>query len=149
MKKRVTGIYFTVLLIGILYAAFIAFSSRNNITINTRTEEKEVAIWDGCMEMTQEGEVYYYKGILPKEDTSEKVIVYNTIHMYLEVFIDGNKVYELKAGDNNAVKTTGFCWNTISLTKEDAGKEIVFRVTPFYRVTVNRKEIFFMVLIGK
>ena len=133
MKKRVTGIYFAVLLIGILYAAFVTFSSRNNITINTRTEESGAVIWDESMEMTQEGNVYYYRRILPKEDTSEKVIVYNTVHMYLEVFIDGNRVYELQAGKDDAVKTTGFCWNTISLTQEDAGKEIVFRVTPVYR----------------
>lgn len=133
MKKRVTGIYFAVLLVGILYAVFTAFSSHHNITINTRTEEKEAAIWEDCMEMTKEGGVYYYRRILPKEDTGEKVIVYNTIHMYLEVFIDGNRVYELKAGKDDAVKTTGFCWNTISLTQEDAGKEIVFRVTPVYQ----------------
>lgn len=54
------------------------------------------------------------------------MLVYNTVHMYLEVFIDGDKIYELKGEKGSAVKTTGFCWNVISLTKDDAGKEIVF-----------------------
>lgn len=84
------------------------------------------------MEMEQEGDVYCYSRILPSENTEEKVIVYNTVHMYLEVFIDGDKVYELKSEPGSIVKTTGFCWNKISMKKEDAGKEILFRVTPVY-----------------
>ena len=141
MEKRVTVIYFTVLLIGIMYAVFATYSFRNNI--EARTEDKEVAIWDGQMEMTQEGNVYYYRRILPLNNMNEKVIVYNTVHMYLEVFIDGNKVYELKAKEGNTVKTTGFCWNTISLTEADAGKEIVFQVTPVYRDSKPKGSFFY------
>ncbi len=129
MEKRVTGIYFAVLLVGILCAVYAEISSRGN---DRGTADKEVAVWDGSMETSREGGVYYYRRILPSEDTGEKVIVYNTVHMYLEVFIDGDMVYELKAGEDGAVKTTGFCWNIISLTEDDAGKEIVFRVTPVY-----------------
>lgn len=131
MEKRVTGIYFAVLLVGIIYACFAAFSFHNNI--DAGTADKEVVIWDDQMEVKQEGDVYYYKRILPQENTDEKVVVYNTVHMYLEVFIDGNKVYALKGEKDRPVKTVGFCWNIISLTEDDAGKEIVFQVTPVYR----------------
>ncbi|MBD5494682.1 MAG: GGDEF domain-containing protein [Lachnospiraceae bacterium] len=131
MEKRVTGIYFAVLLIGIIYACLAAFSFCNNI--ENMTVDKEVIIWDDQMEMTQDGDVYYYRCILPDENTNGKVIVYNTVHMYLEVFIDGNRVYTLKGENDRPVKTVGFCWNVISLTKDDAGKEIVFQVTPVYR----------------
>ena len=131
MEKRFTGIYFAVLLIGIIYACLAAFSFRNNI--DNRTVDKEVIIWDDQMEKTQDGDVYYYRCILPDENTNGKVIVYNTVHMYLEVFIDGNRVYALKGEKSSPVKTVGFCWNVISLTKDDAGKEIVFQVTPVYR----------------
>ena len=141
MEKRVTGIYFAVLLIGILYAVFAAFSFRNVIV--SRTEETGVVTWDDDMELTQEGDVYYYTGRLPVENTNEKVIVYNTVHMYLEVFIDGNKVYELKADRDRAVKTTGFCWNVISLTEDDAGREIVFQVTPIYRDSKPKGNFFY------
>lgn len=119
-----------VLLIGILYAIFAAFANHDHIDM--RTADKKVVIWDDYMEKTQEGEVYYYKYTLPSENTNEKVIVYNTVHMYLEVFIDGDKVYELKGEIGKAVRTTGFYWNIISLTEDDAGKEIVFQVTPVY-----------------
>ncbi|MDE6750359.1 MAG: GGDEF domain-containing protein [Lachnospiraceae bacterium] len=131
MEKRVTVFYFAVLLIGIIYACFVTFSFRNNI--DNRTVDKEVIIWDDQMEKTQDGDVYYYRCILPQENTNGKVIVYNTVHMYLEVFIDGNRVYALKGEKDRPVKTMGFCWNVISLTKDDAGKEIVFQVTPVYR----------------
>ena len=131
LERRVTEIYFAVLLIGILYAVFATFSFQYNL--DTRAEDKGVVAWDDQMEMTQEGDVYSYKRVLPSENTNGKVIVYNTVHMYLEVLLDGNKIYELKAEKDRAVKTTGFCWNTISLTSDDAGKEIEFRVTPVYR----------------
>lgn len=131
LEKRVTGIYFAVLLIGIIYACFAEFSFRNNI--DNRIMDKEVVILDDQMEMTQEGDVYYYSCILPDENTDEKVIVYNTVHMYLDVFIDGNRVYTLKAEEDRQIKTLGFCWNIIYLEEVDAGKEIVFQVTPVYR----------------
>lgn len=130
MEKRVTKIYFTILFIGILYAVFASVSSQNKI--NARSGDKVVAKWDNDMEIEREGDTYCYSRILPSENMEEKVIIYNTVHMYLEVFIDGNKVYELKPGQGSIVKTTGFCWNKISLKEEDAGKEILFRVTPVY-----------------
>lgn len=130
MEKRVTAIYVAVLIIGIAYAVFAAFSFRNNV--DTRTVNKEFAIWDDRMEMRQEGDVYYYSRVLPSENTNEKVIIYNTAHMYLEVFIDGDRVYALDGEKNRTVKTTGYYWNVISLTEDDAGKEIIFQVTPVY-----------------
>ena len=141
MEKRVTGIYFAVLIIGILYAIFAAISFRSEI--ETRTEDTGVVLWDDQMEKAQEGNTYYYSRILPLENTDEKVIIYNTVHMYLEVFIDGDRVYALKGEKDKAVKTTGFCWNVIALTAEDAGKEIVFQVTPVYRDSKPKGTFFY------
>lgn len=141
MEKRVTGIYFTILIIGIIYAVVAAFSIRNRINIGN--VEKEVVIWDDSMEMTHEGSTYCYRRILPSENTSEKVIVYNTVHMNLEVFIDGEMVHELKRGEDSTIKTTGFCWNTITLSEEDAGKAIVFQVTPVYSDSTPKGSFFY------
>lgn len=141
MEKRVTGIYFTILLIGIIYAVIAAYSINNRINIGNG--EKEVVIWDDSMEVAHEGSTYCYRRILPSENTRERVIVYNTVHMQLEVFIDGEMVYELKRGEDSTFKTTGFCWNTISLTEDDAGKEIVFRVTPVYSDSTPKGSFFY------
>lgn len=141
MEKRVTGIYFSVLIIGIIFAVFAAFSFSNEIV--TRTEDTGVVLWDDQMEKTQEGDTYYFSRALPLENTDEKVIVYNTVHMYLEVFIDGDLVYALRGEKDRAVKTTGFYWNVISLRREDAGKEIVFQVTPIYRDSKPKGTFFY------
>lgn len=141
MEKRVTGICFAILLIGITYAVFAALTFRNNV--DDRSENKAVAIWNDEMETRQEGNVYYYSKVLPSENLNEKVIVYNTVHMYLEVFIDGNRVYALQADKDRPVKTTGFYWNVISLMGEDAGKEIVFKVTPVYGDGNPKKDFYY------
>lgn len=141
MEKRVTAIYVAVLIIGIAYAVFASFSYCNNV--DTRMVNKEFAIWDDQMNMRQEGDVYYYSRILPSENTNEKVIVYNTAHMYLDVFIDGNRVYALDGEKDRTVKTTGYYWNVISLTEDDAGKEIIFQVTPVYRGSKPSGEFYY------
>ena len=131
MDKRISRIYFTVLLIGVLYAIFVSFSYQSNIF--TWTGDNEVVIWDEEMKMVKKDSAYQYTMTLPQEDIDDKVIVYNTVHMYLEVQIDGRTGYELTPCEDSAIKTTGFCWNVVSLTANDAGKEIVFRVIPAYR----------------
>ncbi len=141
MEKRIKGIYFTLLLIGIISAIYA--SSSFHVIMDDRTEDKGVLVWDEHMEKLQEEGIYYYKGILPAENTNNKLIVYRTIHMYLEVFIDGNKVYELKTEEGNPVKTTGFCWNIISLTEDDAGREIIFKVTPAYSESKPQDTFFY------
>lgn len=141
MEKRVTGIYFAVLLIGIIFAALAAASF--HVNMSSRTEAGGVEAWEDTMELTQEGQVYYYRRTLPTENMNEKVIIYYTVHMCLEVFIDGNKVYELKPEPGGMIKTTGFCWNTIYLTDDDAGKEIVLQVTPVYSDSKPNGSLFY------
>lgn len=141
LDKRATGIYFTVLIIGILYAIFASVSYQSNIF--TWTGDNEVVVWDDEMEMEEKGDGYYYRKTLPGENIDDKVIVYNTVHMSLDVRIDGRTVYELKPSENSAIKTTGFCWNVISLTANDAGKEIVFRVIPAYSDSKPKGSFFY------
>lgn len=141
MDKRVTGIYFIVLIIGIFYAVFASASYQSNIF--TWTGGNEVAVWDDEMDMEQEGDSYCYRTTLPREGIDDKVIIYNTVHMYLQVQLEGRTIYELKPSEDSAIKTTGFCWNVISLTGNDAGKEIVFRVTPAYSDSKPKGSFFY------
>lgn len=141
MDKRVTRIYFIVVIIGFLYAIVASFSYRTNIS--SRAGDSGAITWEDEMEMTKEGNVYCYKTTLPRTDTAGKVIVYNTIHMCLEVQIDGKIVYELQPHEESIIKTTGFCWNVVILTERDAGKEIVFRVTPVYSDAKPQTEFFY------
>lgn len=65
MEKRVTGIYFAVLLIGFLYTMYAAFSFHSHI--DTRAGDRNVVTWDDQMEMTRDGDVYCYRRTLPRE----------------------------------------------------------------------------------
>lgn len=136
LDKRVTRIYFIVLLIGILYSFFASVSYQSNIY--TWEEKNGVVAWDDEMELQKKEGLYCYTKTLPEKNTDDKVIVYNTVHMYLEVQIDERTVYELKPSEDSAIKTTGFCWNVVPLTAGDAGKKIVFRVTPAYSDSIPR-----------
>lgn len=141
MNRRVIKIYITVLLVGIIYSLFASVSYQSNIY--TWEGERGVAVWDDEMEVERDGETYCYKTKLPQKDLDDKVIVYNTVHMYLEVKIDERTVYELKPSEDSVIKTTGFCWNVVSLASGDAGKEIVFRVTPAYSDSRPRGSFFY------
>lgn len=141
MDKRVTGIYFAVLIIGVLYAVFASASYQSNIF--TWTGDSEVITWNDEMDMEKEGDSYCYRTTLPSEGTDDKVIIYNTVHMYLQVQIGGKTIYELKPSEDSVIKTTGFCWNVISLTATDAGKEIVFRVVPAYSDSKPMDDFFY------
>lgn len=141
MEKRVTGIYFAVLLLGIIYAVFAAASAQN--TVEDKSAHEGVVLWADEMEFTAQDGRYYYTRILPPENLSEKVIVYNTIHMFSEVFVDGKRVYALTGEPDAAIKTTGFYWNVIPLTQEYAGKEIVFVITPVYRDAAPKGDFYY------
>ena len=65
LDKRVTRIYFTVLLIGIVYSIFVSVSYQSNIW--ARLGDSKVITWKDEMEMTREGDVYCYKMTLPEK----------------------------------------------------------------------------------
>lgn len=131
MERRVTKIYIAVLVVGLLFGFMVEVSFSNRLQ-DSRTARSSVAVWEQEMTLTRDGGASVFGRILPMENLNKKVIIYNTAHMYLEVLIDGAKVYELRGKPGGLVKTTGYCWNVITLRAEDAGKEISFRVTPVY-----------------
>ena len=72
-------------------------------------------------------------------------LAFYTVHQYVEVYIDGQLVYEMKPSGGSFIKTIGSNWNTIPLYREDAGKEICVNIIPVYESFRNREVEF---LIG-
>ncbi len=130
MEKRVTGIYISLLIMGIA-GAFI-FAAFVHTSIYERQESQAAVVWDGRMAQTTEGESRVYQTTLPSEGLSGKVVAYSSAHMKIDVTIGGETVYSLRAGKPDYMKTTGYQWIFIPLTEADAGKEMVFYVTPVY-----------------
>lgn len=130
MEKRLTRIYLLLLCAGILCCVLGIFAAPTNIY--TREKDGTAVVWDDRMEKSRDGNVYIYRTVLPSEGLEGRVVVYNSAHMRLEVTIGGELVYSLKTGEGSFTRTTGYYWNFICLDREDAGKELVFRVEPVY-----------------
>lgn len=130
MDKKVTKLYYIFAVIGIVFA--ILSEMRNEVQIEDRIPAEAAQVWNEQMKQTERDGSYYYQGTLPEGDIAGKVIGYHTVHMLLEVMIDGQEVYSLTRNEGQKVKTTGYQWNFITLTEQDAGKDIIFKVTSVY-----------------
>ncbi len=140
MDKKMTRAYVIYIIIGILYviyAGVLFYAHTEN-----RTPAQAAQIWDDKMKKTEQNGSVYYSTLLPTEDISGKVIGYNTNHMILEVYIADEIVYSVKS-NQKWTKTTGYRWNLVALSKYDAGKRIVFKVTPVYAKSVPTDSFYY------
>lgn len=135
MDKRITRIYLLITVLGIICTAFAALYFRAYVYERWQDDgmTEGAVSWEGRMQLQTTGGVYRYVTHLPEDVKDGTVIAYDTAHMFLDVAIDGEKVYTLATEAGQGMKTTGYQWNFISLVKEDAGKEIVFLVRPAYQ----------------
>lgn len=144
MDKRITRMYLIIAALGIACTVFSAlfFRAYTYVRQDGSTETKAASWTDRMQKQTADG-VYLFSATLPEDGIAEKVIAYDTTHMFLDVEIDGKTVYTLKTEDGKWMKTTGYQWNFISLMEEDAGKEIVFYVRPAYKDTKPKGNFYY------
>lgn len=71
-------------------------------------------------------------------------LAFYTVHQYVEIYIDGQLVYDMKPYGDSLIKTIGSNWTMIPLYREDAGKEICVNIIPVYESFRNR-EVEFLV----
>jgi len=131
MEKKTTRIYIIIFILSILTAVFLAPFFKEKVY--NRTNSQAAVHWNDKMEMLYDGNSYIYRTTLPTKEIDGRVIGYDSVHMQIEVTIAGEVVYSIAAKEGYFTKTTGCCWNFITLTQQDAGKEIIFRVTPIYK----------------
>ena len=81
-------------------------------------------------------------GEIPDSDIS---LAFYTVHQYVEVYLDGKKIYSLKpSNDNPMIRTVGSNWVMIPIYREDAGKEVRVEITPVYESFRNREVEFLL-----
>ena len=141
MNKKITIIYLVIAVLGIICTVFTALAFNAYVYDREPDGEKETVYFSDKMDMRVENGVYIYSAILP-DITENKVIAYDTAHIFLDVTIDGEPVYTLTVKTGQWMKTTGYRWNFINLIEEDGGKEIIFRACPAYSDTKPKGEIF-------
>lgn len=130
MNRRITRIYILLLLIGIAYAVFSAMYLQADV--QSRNREQSAVNWARQMEQTKRGSLYSYKTTLPKKDLQGKWIAFHSVHVSVDVLIDGHNVYSLHPKEGGKIKTTGYHWNFIHLSESDAAKEIEVLMKPAY-----------------
>lgn len=141
MDKKVMRLYYVFIVLGLVCA--VLFENMNEVQKEDRMTAQPAQVWAERMQLTELDGSFYYRTQLPKEELAGKVIGYDTGHMLLDVTIGGERVYSLGLKEGQRTKTTGYHWNFITLTGQDAGKEIVFRVTPAYKGSRPKGSFYF------
>ncbi|MCM1099750.1 MAG: GGDEF domain-containing protein [Clostridium sp.] len=134
MKKQLNKIpfsymiYIAVSVAALLLCAF-AFSNPKDI-LYTRGGGSVV---EKLTVTPSEKDGYFeYSFTLPSENVSDRSVAFHSAHFDIEIFIDGEPVFRLQAGDPDRNKSSGFYWNFIRPEPEDAGKTLSIRWIPAY-----------------
>lgn len=73
----------------------------------------------------------------------ENYLSFYVVHQYVDVYFDGELVYQLNLSDEKQIgKTTGSNWVMIPLYPEDEDKEVCIEITPVYEAVRDREVIF-------
>ena len=139
MKKYSIRIYGIVFIIAMALAVVMG-TVFNNTFLNIR-DAGQVEIWELIPDEREDG--FYFTISIPKENAAGKSIAFHTGHVAAEVTIDGELVYSLYPGNLKLNKSTGYRWNLITLTAEDAGKEMSVRMIPAYEGVVVKNEFYY------
>lgn len=72
-------------------------------------------------------------------------LAFYTVHQYVEVYFDGENVYNLKPSDKPRIsKTVGSNWTMIPVYGDDVGKEVRVIITPVYE-SFRDREVEFLI----
>lgn len=139
MKRHLVIGYSAVFIVAIVLAITMQTVFDSKYT-NLR-EERKVELWEFAPE-EKNGE-FYFTFTLPKEDVADCSIAFQTAHVDIEITLDGEMVYSLYAGNPKHNKSTGYRWNFVKLTAEDAGKEMSIRIIPAYKGVTPGNQFYF------
>lgn len=141
------------ILAGILLIAFLVglgVLDRNRVK-QSRTEERVTSVEEyTCREVRSTdapiGVKKEYIFTLDDNLAIDTHLAFYTVHQYVDVYLNGERVYSLKPTKGKRIsKTVGSNWVMLPLYREDAGKEVRVEITPVYESFRNREVEF---LIG-
>lgn len=79
------------------------------------------------------GLVKEYHFVLEESIAHDTTLAFYQSHHYVEVFLEGEKIYSLYPADEvSRIKTTGSSWVMVPIYTSDAGREVTVRLTPVY-----------------
>ncbi|MGN0345733.1 MAG: sensor histidine kinase [Lachnospiraceae bacterium] len=91
------------------------------------------------------GTISEYRFTVDEELQKDSHLGFYVVHQYVDVFLDGEKIYSLHPSDNDGTgKTVGSNWVMIPLYREDVGKEIRVECTSVYKTFVQKEITFYI-----
>jgi diguanylate cyclase (GGDEF)-like protein len=130
--------------VGVFVVALALAIVMGTVFGNSYTNDREswtVEKWELTPEQ-KDGD-YYFTFSLPEKNVAGEYVAFQTAHFEVEVTIDGETVMSLKAGNSKFNKSTGYRWNLIRLSGEDAGKEMCIRMIPTYKGLTPRHVFYY------
>lgn len=77
------------------------------------------------------------------EGSYSHLMIY-TIHQNVQIFLEGESIYSMKAGRLDVAGLSPGCvWNQVSFAPEDNGKKLVVEITPIYKSSVDIVPVFY------
>jgi diguanylate cyclase (GGDEF) domain len=142
MKKRIPKLYAVCAAAVVLLFLYIC-AVCGNVVVEKRekggyiclTEYESQRVKDQSAPAGIRNEYVLRIGEVPKDNTS---LVFYTLHQEVEVFVEGELVYQLRPFPKNPFgRTPGSNWNWLPVYQSDAGKEIRIVLTPAYENTAD------------
>lgn len=103
--------------------AEIEFSKKWNTVINNENYG-ELDLDKDRFPLMKKGDVIGFESEIPTEIPLHPIFIFRTVHSDIEVFVDGQSRYSYGQDQLAADKMVGYGYHYISLTSDDAGKDI-------------------------
>ena len=135
----------------VLLILLISVGSADNAEVlQSRTEKGYIRVQNYICREIEEAEAPIgvkkeYSFTLDKTIANDMHLAFYTVHQYVGVWLDGEKVYSLKPSEEQQFsRTVGSNWVMIPLYREDAGKEVRIEIIPVYE-SFRSREVEFLI----
>lgn len=151
LKCRQIKKYVIFLAVASLFLLFVKIAVSDKVAVVQTRRNSEITTIEAeeVSELVQEdapiGMKTVYTFTLEDVIPNDRTLAFYTVHQYVTVYLDGEKVYSLQpAGENRLTKTVGSNWVMIPLYAEDGGKKVQVEITPAYKSFKNREITFLL-----
>jgi len=138
MKGSITKVYLGCIVICLLAAGYICSQFRLDVTQRQSTDGYELITDYTYYEYADPAapcgirEEYFFT--IPQIDGSYRNLLFYTIHQNVNVYVNGDRVYRMKAFPGNEFgKSSGVEWNSIAFADDEAGQKVRIVLYPVYK----------------
>ncbi|MEY8390984.1 GGDEF domain-containing protein [Lachnospiraceae bacterium] len=104
----------------------------NNWTLVTGGETKQYETLPEKVDISGYGQEVILQKRLPEKLDFVNAIGFYTSHQFVEVYVDGEKVYEKKVSEKSNSRTPGNCWNFVQIWNGYSGKLLEIHIQNCY-----------------